>query len=198
MDEATHDPAPAGGAEGAGARGEAGGGCGGRDGSGGASPARKPRKYEALSVGQLSSRSGVPVTTLHFYEAQGLIEGWRTPANHRRYYRATLRRLALIRVAQRAGVPLREIRAQLSALPHDQLVASEDWTRLADAWREGLTARIARLERLRDQMADCIGCGCLSMARCPLRNPGDSLAEEGAGPRLLDPDGETGEDAAHP
>tara|TARA_R110000751_G_scaffold31060_6_gene79036 strand:- start:210 stop:743 length:534 start_codon:yes stop_codon:yes gene_type:complete len=153
-------------------------------------PDRKGRRYEALSVGQLAERSGVPVSTLHFYESQGLLEGWRTPANHRRYFRASLRRLALIRVAQRAGVPLREIREQLSALPHDEVASPEDWARLAENWRTGLTARIERLTRLRDQMEGCIGCGCLSVSRCPLRNPGDALAALGPGARLLDPEGE--------
>ena len=159
------------------------------------SPVRKGRRYEALSVGQLSQRSGVPVSTLHFYEAQGLLEGWRTAANHRRYYRASLRRLALIRVAQRAGVPLREIREQLSALPHEEVASAEDWARLAENWRAGLTERIERLTRLRDQMEGCIGCGCLSVDRCPLRNPGDALAAEGPGARLLDPAGEDAEEA---
>ncbi|MDF2232002.1 redox-sensitive transcriptional activator SoxR [Albimonas sp. CAU 1670] len=154
---------------------------------------RKGRRYEALSVGQLSARSGVPISTLHFYEAQGLLEGWRTPSNHRRYFRASLRRLALIRVAQRAGVPLREIRAQLSTLPHDEVASAEDWERLAENWRAGLTERIERLTRLRDHMEGCIGCGCLSVSRCPLRNPDDSLAADGPGARLLDPEGEAAE-----
>ena len=148
-------------------------------------PVRKGRRYEALSVGQLSKRSGVPVSTLHFYEAQGLLEGWRTAANHRRYYRASLRRLALIRVAQRAGVPLREIREQLSALPHEEVASAEDWARLAENWRAGLTERIERLTRLRDQMEGCIGCGCLSLEACALYNPEDRAGARGTGPRYL-------------
>lgn len=141
----------------------------------------------ALSVGQIAARAGVPVSTVHFYEAEGLIEGWRTDANHRRYDRHVLRRIAMIRVAQRAGVPLREIERAFAALPGGRTPTPEDWQRLASGWTAQLTDRIERLRRLRDQLTSCIGCGCLSTRDCPLRNPDDVLGEVGPGPVLLEP-----------
>jgi MerR family redox-sensitive transcriptional activator SoxR len=146
---------------------------------------RLPRE---LSVGAVAARSGVAVSTLHFYEAEGLIAGHRTAANHRRYGRDVLRRIAVIRVAQRAGIPLKEIAAALGSLPASRTPTAEDWARLAARWKGDLDDRIARLTRLRDQMTTCIGCGCLSIRDCPLRNPLDALGGAGAGARLLDPD----------
>ncbi|MGH6761026.1 MAG: redox-sensitive transcriptional activator SoxR [Phyllobacterium sp.] len=140
-----------------------------------------------LSVGELAARSGVAVSTIHFYEAKGLITGWRNNGNHRRYPRAVLRRIAIIKVAQRAGIPLREIADAMSALPADHVPTVADWRTLSENWKSDLDERIDRLTRLRDQLAGCIGCGCLSVRDCPLRNPLDALAQEGAGPRLLDP-----------
>src|SRR5262245_7735241 len=139
-----------------------------------------------LTVGDLARRAGVAVSTLHFYESEGLIRSMRTQANHRRYPRGMLRRVAIIKVAQKAGIPLKEIAEALDALP-DAKPTAADWKAMASAWREGLNERIGRLTRLRDQMTGCIGCGCLSITACPLRNPGDKLAAEGAGPRILDP-----------
>lgn len=136
-----------------------------------------------LSVGELARRSGVAVSTLHFYEARGLIASTRTDGNQRRYARAMLRRVAFIRVAQRVGIGLAEIGAALAALPLDAAPARADWARLSAGWRAELDQRIAQLERLRDQLDDCIGCGCLSIDRCKLRNPLDRLGEEGAGAR---------------
>jgi MerR family redox-sensitive transcriptional activator SoxR len=140
-----------------------------------------------LTVGEVAARSGVAVSTLHFYEAKGLIRSWRNAGNQRRYPRKVLRRVALIKVAQRTGIPLAEIREALETLPQGRTPTVEDWSRLSSKWRQDLNDRIARLTRLRDQLDGCIGCGCLSLGVCPLRNPWDRLAEEGPGPRLLDP-----------
>ncbi len=139
-----------------------------------------------LSVGDLARRAGVPISTVHFYHAKGLIHGWRSDGNQRRFPRGALRRIAFIRVAQRGGISLAQIRAMLDALPGDRLPNQEDWARLAARWRSDVEARIRRLEQLRDRFDDCIGCGCLSLAVCPLRNPGDRLGERGSGPIRLD------------
>lgn len=139
-----------------------------------------------LTVGDVAERSGVAVSTIHFYEAKGLISSVRNAGNQRRFPRAELRRVAVIKVAQRAGISLAEIRDALATLPTDRALSAKDWARLSKRWKDDLEARIARLEALRDQLGDCIGCGCLSLDTCPLRNPMDELAEEGPGPRLLD------------
>jgi MerR family redox-sensitive transcriptional activator SoxR len=141
-----------------------------------------------LSVGQVAARSGVAVSTLHFYESQGLIKSWRNQGNHRRYLREVLRRVAVIKVAQRTGIPLASIRKALSSLPNGRTPTADDWTRLSAKWKAELDDRIHRLTRLRDQLTGCIGCGCLSLGVCPLRNPWDRLSEQGPGPRLLEPD----------
>lgn len=138
-----------------------------------------------LSVGEVSRRSGVAVSTVHFYEAQGLIEGWRSAGNQRRYGREVLRRIAVIRVAQQTGIPLARIREALATLPQRRTPNASDWARLSAGWRAELESRIAQLVRLRDRLDGCIGCGCLSLRTCPLRNPGDVLAEQGPGPRNL-------------
>ena len=143
---------------------------------------------KVLSVGEVARRSGVAVSTVHFYEARGLIEGWRTAGNQRRYERSTLRRIAIVKVAQQLGIPLAEIKARLAELPGDRTPGKVDWARIAAGWRADLERRIAQLERLRDNLDGCIGCGCLSVEACPLRNPDDALAIEGPGPRRLDPD----------
>lgn len=140
-----------------------------------------------LSVGEVAERSGLPVSTLHFYESKGLIHSTRTTGNQRRFPRAELRRIAVIKVAQRAGIPLNEIREALSALPRDRAISAKEWTRLSKRWKADLEDRIARLTALRDQLGDCIGCGCLSLDSCPLRNPMDVLGDEGPGPRLIEP-----------
>jgi MerR family redox-sensitive transcriptional activator SoxR len=149
---------------------------------------RKIDRHRPLSVGEVAVRSGIAVSALHFYEAQGLIGSGRTSGNQRRYARDVLRRVAVIKVAQRVGIPLAEIRDALGALPEGRTPTSADWSALSARWRTDLDARIDRLTRLRDQLDGCIGCGCLSIDRCPLRNPGDVLATEGPGPRLLDPE----------
>lgn len=141
-----------------------------------------------LSVGEVAERSGVAVSTLHFYETKGLIRSQRNRGNQRRYPRSILRRVAVIKVAQRTGIPLSEIADALSVLPHDRPLTAHDWRKLSQTWRSLLDERIARLTKLRNELDGCIGCGCLSMQECPLRNPWDTLAAEGPGPRLLEPD----------
>ncbi|AXQ31482.1 redox-sensitive transcriptional activator SoxR [Solimonas sp. K1W22B-7] len=141
--------------------------------------------HDELSVGQVAQRSGVAVSTLHFYESRGLIHSRRSAGNQRRYTRDTLRHIAIIRVAQRVGIPLETIGEALAQLPEGRIPTLADWTRMSRTWREELDARIEQLTQLRDQLTDCIGCGCLSIERCRLRNPGDKLAVEGSGPRHL-------------
>lgn len=140
-----------------------------------------------LTVGELARRAGVAVSALHFYEAEGLIRSRRTAGNQRRYPRGVLRRIAIIKVAQRAGVPLREIAEVLGSLPGDRPPTAADWARMSRRWKDDLDGRIAQLTALRDQLQDCIGCGCLSLSDCPLRNPADRLAKQGAGPVLIAP-----------
>jgi MerR family redox-sensitive transcriptional activator SoxR len=141
-----------------------------------------------LSVGEMAARSGLPVSTIHFYEAQGLINSRRSSGNQRRFSRATLRIVAIIKVAQKTGIALAAIREALGRLPADHTATAADWKMLSEDWKTDLDARITRLTRLRDQLASCIGCGCLSIKDCPLRNPLDELSALGTGPRLLDPD----------
>lgn len=136
-----------------------------------------------LSVGAFAERAGVPVSTIHFYEAEGLIESWRTPANHRRYDRRELRRVAIARIAQSVGIPLSEVRDVLARLPRDRAIGKADWEAAAEPWAALLDARIELLTRLRDQMGFCIGCGCLSIENCPLYNAEDTLGRNGPGPR---------------
>ena len=142
---------------------------------------------KVLTVGELARRSGVAVSAIHFYERKGLIEGWRSGGNQRRYERAALRRIAIIKVAQQLGISLAEIKARLASLPGDRTPGKADWERLAAGWRGELDRRIAQLALLRDRLDGCIGCGCLSVEVCPLRNPEDVAALEGPGPHYLDP-----------
>ncbi|MFH1805026.1 MAG: redox-sensitive transcriptional activator SoxR [Pseudomonadota bacterium] len=146
-----------------------------------------PAKFQRyLSVGEVARRSGVAVSAIHFYERKGLIHSIRSEGNQRRFGRDVLRLVSIIKVAQRTGIPLAEIRDALANLPDGRSPSAGDWQKLSARWRDDLDARIARLTRLRDQLGDCIGCGCLSMKECPLRNPWDELGKDGAGPRLLD------------
>jgi MerR family redox-sensitive transcriptional activator SoxR len=149
------------------------------------SSGRVPLPPSELSVGQVSSRSGVSVATLHFYEAKGLIASRRSAGNQRRYGRDVLRRVAVIKVAQRVGIPLASIQAALQALPRQRTPTAADWARMSGRWKAELNQRIDALTKLRDQLEGCIGCGCLSMKQCPLRNPWDELSRQGPGPRLL-------------
>ena len=138
-----------------------------------------------LSVGQLSERSGVAVSALHFYETQGLIASGRTSGNQRRYGREMLRRVGFIRASQRVGIPLSRIKEALSTLPSGRTPTRQDWASLSAAWRDDLEDRIIHLQRLRDQLTGCIGCGCLSLKVCRLMNPDDVLGAEGAGAHNL-------------
>jgi len=141
--------------------------------------------HRTLSVGELAERSGVAVSALHFYERKGLIASERTAGNQRRYRRDALRRVAFIRVSQRVGIPLVEIRHALDSLPDGRTPTKRDWTRLSALWREALDDRIAALEHLRNDLTGCIGCGCLSLRTCTLQNPDDTLGDtgDGTGPR---------------
>jgi len=143
------------------------------------------RIHKELTVGEVAKRSGLAVSAIHFYESKGLIRAWRSQGNQRRYSRDILRRVAVIRVAQRIGVPLAIIRDALKQLPEGRTPTKTDWSKLSAAWKTSLNDRIDKLTRLRDSLSDCIGCGCLSLKVCPLRNPMDELSSEGPGPRLL-------------
>ncbi|WP_018747339.1 redox-sensitive transcriptional activator SoxR [Chitiniphilus shinanonensis] len=147
---------------------------------------RKIDSERAMTVGEVAQRSGVPVSTVHFYEAKGLIRATRSEGNQRRFPAVTLRYIAIIKVAQRTGIPLDEIRAALARFPAGSKLTAAQWRTLSEQWRAALDQRIRRLERLRDELDSCIGCGCLSLADCPLRNPDDALGAQGPGPRLLE------------
>ena len=138
-------------------------------------------------MGEVVARSGVAASALRFYEEHGLISCRRTGGNQRRYRRDVLRRLALIRIAQRAGIPLSEIAAALASLPDGRTPSREDWEQMARRWQTELDERIHRLQQVRDAFADCVGCGCMSIDRCPLANTDDQLSALGPGPRRLDP-----------
>jgi MerR family redox-sensitive transcriptional activator SoxR len=140
---------------------------------------------ELLTIGDVAARSGVAQSALRFYEREGLIRSTRTGGNQRRYERAELRRIAFIRVSQQVGVTLDEIREALRSLPEGRTPTRADWTRLSARWRSKLDERIALMERLRDQLSSCIGCGCLSLKTCRLYNADDQLATGGPGARIL-------------
>ncbi|WP_435928159.1 redox-sensitive transcriptional activator SoxR [Dryocola sp. BD613] len=147
---------------------------------------KTPRFKTLLSPGEVAKRSGVAVSALHFYESKGLIKSVRNSGNQRRYTRDVLRTVAIIKIAQRIGIPLATIGDAFGVLPNGQSINKNDWKRLSSLWREELDRRIHTLTALRDELDGCIGCGCLSGADCPLRNPGDRLGEEGTGARLLE------------
>lgn len=138
---------------------------------------------QELSVGEVARRSGVAVSALHFYERKGLIRSLRTAGNQRRFSRDVLRRLAVIRVAQRVGMPLEAVAHAFAALPENKTPTRAEWAKMSALWKHELDERINELHLLRDQLTDCIGCGCLSLKRCRLANPGDALAEQGDGPQ---------------
>lgn len=141
-----------------------------------------PRRL--LAVGEVAARAGIAVSALHFYETKGLIRSIRSGGNQRRYARGVLRRVAVIKAAQRVGIPLEEIKAALDTLPPDRSPSADDWVALSLRWKDDLDSRITELVRLRDHLDNCIGCGCLSIDRCPLHNPNDRLGRDGAGARL--------------
>ena len=138
-----------------------------------------------LSVGDVAKRSGIAVSTLHYYEEKGLIKSMRTSGNQRRYHRSILRRVAIIRIAKQAGISLELIKAHLEKFPTKE-VSPADWQQMSSDWRAMLDERITNLTQLRDKLDSCIGCGCLSLRDCPLRNPDDKLGETGAGARILE------------
>ena len=136
-----------------------------------------------LTIGEISERSGVAPSALRFYEVRGLVAAERAPSGHRRYPRSVLRRVAFIVFAQRVGLTLEEIRVELDRLPEGRVPTRGDWSRLSRSWSARIDRRIAELERLKAGLADCIGCGCLSLDRCAYANPGDRAAAAGPGPR---------------
>jgi MerR family redox-sensitive transcriptional activator SoxR len=140
---------------------------------------------ELLTIGELAQRSGFATSAVRFYDKEGLVPAERTSGNQRRYPRSALRRLAFIRAAQNVGVPLAEIRSALAELPETRTPTRADWARLSRAWRSRLDEQIAGLTALRDNLDSCIGCGCLSLQRCALYNPGDVVAANGPGARRL-------------
>ncbi|WP_320774431.1 redox-sensitive transcriptional activator SoxR [Streptomyces sp. CRN 30] len=142
-------------------------------------------KAQELTVGELAERSGVATSALRYYERHGLIVSRRTTGNQRRYSRDTLRRVAFIRASQRVGIALETIRGVLELLPENRTPTEEDWAMVSHCWQEDLNKRIKRLEELRDELSNCIGCGCLSLKQCALTNPEDVYGRRGAGPARL-------------
>jgi MerR family redox-sensitive transcriptional activator SoxR len=140
-----------------------------------------------LTIGQLADRAGVATSAIRFYESRGLIRSVRTTGNQRRFEQATLRRIAFIRTAQRVGLSLEEVAGALATLPENRTPTKADWSRLSRAWRPRIEQQIERLERLRDKLDGCIGCGCLSLRTCALNNPDDEVAVRGPGAVFLDP-----------
>jgi MerR family transcriptional regulator, redox-sensitive transcriptional activator SoxR len=147
------------------------------------------QRTDLLTIGETAERSGVAPSALRYYETQGLISSVRTTGNQRRYQRSTLRRIAFIRSAQRVGLSLEEISEALSTLPGGRTPTTADWTQLSATWRGRINEQIERLERLRDRLDSCIGCGCLSLNRCSLSNPDDHLRSRGPGAVYLEPGG---------
>ncbi len=149
---------------------------------------RTPRLKALLTPGEVAKRSGVAVSALHFYESKGLIKSTRNAGNQRRYKRDVLRYVAIIKIAQRIGIPLSTIGDAFGVLPEGHTLSAKEWKHLSSQWREELDRRIHTLVALRDDRDGCIGCGCLSHSDCPLRNPGDQLGAQGTGARLLEGD----------
>ena len=143
------------------------------------------RVSKELSVGQVAERCGVAVSTIHFYEVKGLISCWRNSGNQRRYARDVLRRIAVLKVTQQLGISLKVIKSALDTLPSQRTPTARDWARMSQTWKRDLDSRISRLEKLRDQLDGCIGCGCLSLKKCPLNNPNDELRSRGTGAVIL-------------
>jgi MerR family redox-sensitive transcriptional activator SoxR len=150
-----------------------------------------------LTIGEVADRTGVATSALRFYERQGLLGSVRTPGNQRRYHREVLRRVAFVKVAQTVGLELDEIRAALATLPDGRTPTKADWERIARRWRPQLDARIGELVRVRDELAQCIGCGCLSLRACSLYNPADRAGRNGPGARYLAGDDPAEVMAAH-
>ena len=142
---------------------------------------------ELLLIGEVAARSGFAASALRYYEREGLISSTRSPGGQRQFHRSVLRRLAFVRAAQSVGLSLDEVRAALATLPESRTPTRADWARLSRGWRARLDEQIAALEALREGLTSCIGCGCLSLRRCGLSNPGDRVAETGPGARFLPP-----------
>jgi MerR family transcriptional regulator, redox-sensitive transcriptional activator SoxR len=138
---------------------------------------------ELLTIGEVARRSGVATSALRFYEDRGLIRSERAGSGHRRYQRAVIRRVAFILFAQRIGLTLEEVGDELAKLPENRVPTRADWAKLSSSWTTRIDSRIAELERLREGLTECIGCGCLSLGRCQLANPGDRAGRNGPGPR---------------
>lgn len=146
-----------------------------------------PRASDLLSIGEVALRSGFATSALRYYEREGLIAARRSSGGQRRYDRSVLRRLAFIRAARNIGLGLEEVREALTSLPAGRAPTRRDWTRMSRAWRGRLDEQIAALEKLRDGLDSCIGCGCLSLERCRLSNPDDVASGRGAGAAYLPP-----------
>jgi MerR family transcriptional regulator, redox-sensitive transcriptional activator SoxR len=142
---------------------------------------------DVLTIGELAARSGVATSALRFYEERGLIVSERNGSGHRRYPRTVLRRVAFIVFAQKVGLSLEEIGAALAKLPRNRAPERADWAKLSGSWTARIDERIAELERMKNGLTECIGCGCLSLDRCQLANPRDRAARRGAGPRYWMP-----------
>jgi MerR family transcriptional regulator, redox-sensitive transcriptional activator SoxR len=140
---------------------------------------------DLLSIGELAQRTGLSVSAIRFYEAKGLVEPLRTGGNQRRFLRADIRRLSFILIAQRLGLSLGELAEAMASLPHGRTPDTRDWARISGAIRTRIDDQIARLEKVRQDLDGCIGCGCLSLKRCALYNAGDKWGENGSGPRVL-------------
>jgi MerR family transcriptional regulator, redox-sensitive transcriptional activator SoxR len=140
---------------------------------------------DQLSIGEVAKRTGVAISALRYYEKEGLLRTDRTEGGQRRYPRDVIRRISFVRIAQRVGLSLEEIRDALETLPNDRTPTKSDWARLSNTWRSRLDDQIATLTRLRDDLTSCIGCGCLSLKACSLYNPGDLAASLGTGARYL-------------
>lgn len=143
------------------------------------------KKDFGLSIGALAARTGLAVSAIRYYEAQGLVHPWRNGGGQRRFDRSDLRRLSFVMIAQQFGFTLPQIKAQLDRLPGGRAPSPADWARISEGFRAELTAKIDTLVRLRDDLDGCIGCGCLSLATCKLYNPQDRAAQKGTGPRYL-------------
>ena len=145
------------------------------------------RGNELLAIGELAARTGLSVSAIRFYEEKGLLQALRTAGGQRRFLRSDIRRLSFALIAQQIGCTLPEIAGELAKLPQGRTPTQADWRRISNGFSKLLDRRIAALQRMRDTLDGCIGCGCLSLKTCPLRNPGDVLGEEGPGPRYLEP-----------
>lgn len=145
----------------------------------------KPTPTDLLTVGDVARRTGVAVSALHFYEREGLISSTRTAGGQRRFARHVIRRVSVIQVAKRMGIPLAEVAEVFADLPQDRMPSKTDWRRIGERWRGRLEARRKEIERMEEELTECIGCGCVSLRSCRVLNPDDELGTDGAGPRLL-------------